>query len=49
VFADDQALRYSLLIVTGLAVLSSVILLWRGLAPYRASREHLDLWSASAG
>ena len=46
VFADDQALRYSLLIVTALAVLSSIILLARGLAPYRDSVERLQQWSA---
>jgi len=46
VFADDNALRYSLLIVTALAVLSSIILLARGLAPYRDSVERLKEWSA---
>ena len=46
VFADDNALRYSLLIVTALAVLSSIILLARGLAPYRDSVERLQQWSA---
>ena len=46
VFADDNALRYSLLIVTALAVLSSIILLYRGLAPYRDSVERLKEWSA---
>lgn len=46
VFADDNALRYSLLIVTALAVLSSIILLYRGLAPYRDSVERLKQWSA---
>ncbi len=46
VFADDNALRYSLLIVTALAVLSSIILLSRGLAPYRDSVERLKEWSA---
>ena len=46
VFANDNALRYSLLIVTALAVLSSIILLSRGLAPYRDSIERLQQWSA---
>ncbi|MBB6340336.1 MFS family permease [Pseudomonas fluvialis] len=46
VFANDNALRYSLLIVTALAVLSSIILLSRGLAPYRDSVERLQQWSA---
>ncbi|WP_043312047.1 MFS transporter [Pseudomonas sp. ML96] len=45
VFADDNALRYSLLIVTSLAVCSSVILLWRGLHPYRESLQRLQQWS----
>lgn len=45
VFADDNALRYSLLIVTTLAVLSSVVLLWRGLHPYRESLQRLQQWA----
>ena len=45
VFADDQALRYSLLIVTVLAVASSILLLWRGLHPYRESLQRLQQWS----
>ena len=46
VFADDNALRYSLLIVTTLAVLGSVLLLWRGLHPYRESLQRLQQWAA---
>ncbi|MGA4636325.1 spinster family MFS transporter [Pseudomonas solani] len=46
VFADDKALRYSLLIVTSLAVFSSVVLLWMGLKPYRESIERLKQWVA---
>ena len=46
VFADDNALRYSLLIVTTLAVFGSVLLLWRGLSPYRESLQRLQQWSA---
>ncbi|MDF3931612.1 spinster family MFS transporter [Pseudomonas citronellolis] len=45
VFHDDLALRYSLLIVTGLALLGGVVLLGMGLKPYRQSREHLQNWS----
>ena len=45
VFADDQALRYSLLIVTVLAVASSILLLRRGLHPYRESLQRLQQWS----
>ncbi|MBD9413276.1 MFS transporter [Pseudomonas sp. PDM16] len=48
VFMDDNALRYSLLIVTTLAVVSSVILLWRGLHPYRESLQRLQQWSLGA-
>lgn len=47
VFADDNALRYSLLIVTGIAVSASVVLLWRGLHPYRESLQRLQQWSVS--
>ncbi|MCY1539183.1 hypothetical protein D9M68_747560 [compost metagenome] len=46
VFADDQALRYSLLIVTTLAVASSVLLLGMGLKPYRESLQRLQQWGA---
>ena len=46
VFADDNALRYSLLIVTTLAVFGSVLLLWRGLSPYRDSLQRLQQWAA---
>ncbi|MCP1642165.1 spinster family MFS transporter [Pseudomonas citronellolis] len=45
VFHDDMALRYSLLIVTSLALLGGVVLLGMGLKPYRQSREHLQNWS----
>ncbi|MBC9248828.1 MFS transporter [Pseudomonas alcaligenes] len=45
VFADDQALRYSLLIVTASAVLAAIVLLWAGLKPYRASRQLLQQWA----
>lgn len=48
VFADDQALRYSLLIITGAAVLAAVVLLWAGLKPYRASLQHLQQWVPQA-
>ncbi|MGH8353654.1 MAG: spinster family MFS transporter, partial [Pseudomonas sp.] len=46
-FADDQALRYSLLIVSSLAVACAIILLGRGLKPYRESVERLQRWSAN--
>ncbi|MNF86803.1 Major Facilitator Superfamily protein [compost metagenome] len=44
VFGDDAALRYSLLIVTSLAVTGSVVLLWMGLKPYRESLQRLQQW-----
>ncbi|MGN0926858.1 MFS transporter [Ectopseudomonas mendocina] len=47
VFADDAALRYSLLIVTTLAVLMSIILLAKSLKPYRESVTRLEQWAAS--
>lgn len=47
VFADDNALRYSLLIVTLVAIISSIILLGNGLKPYRESIERVRAWSAS--
>jgi hypothetical protein len=46
VFADDTALRYSLLIVTGIAVFSSIVLLSMSLKPYRESVMRLQQWSA---
>lgn len=48
-FGDDQALRYSLLIVSGLALFSSVLLLSKGLKPYRESVVRLQGWSAQPG
>lgn len=47
VFADDAALRYSLLIVTTLAVLMSITLLAKSLKPYRESVVRLEQWAAS--
>ncbi|HLD67660.1 MAG TPA: MFS transporter [Pseudomonas sp.] len=46
VFADDQALRYSLLIVTSIAVFSSIVLLSMSLKPYRDSVVRLQNWAA---
>ncbi|MDN5513783.1 MAG: MFS transporter [Pseudomonas sp.] len=47
VFADDASLRYSLLIVTTLAVLMSIVLLAKGLKPYRESVIRLEQWAAN--
>jgi MFS family permease len=49
VFADDHALRYSLLLITALAVGTSAILLSLGLKPYRASLDYLQRWTPEAG
>ena len=46
VFGYDEALRYSLLIITTVAVLAAGVLLWLGLKPYRQSVEHLQQWAA---
>ena len=47
VFADDAALRYSLLIITTLAVSTSIILLAKSLKPYRESVTRLEQWAAN--
>ena len=44
VFADDAALRYSLLIVTGIALVGAMILLGLGLKHYRGSLDRLQEW-----
>ena len=46
VFGDDMALRYSLLIVTSIAVFSSIVLLSMSLKPYRESVVRLQQWAA---
>ena len=45
-FGDDLALRYSLLIVTSIAVFSSIVLLSMSLKPYRDSVVRLQNWAA---
>jgi len=45
VFGDDMLLRYSLMIVTSIAVLSSVLLLSMSLKPYRDSLVLLNQWA----
>lgn len=44
VFGYDESLRYSLLIITTVAVVAAAVLLWLGLKPYRQSVEHLQQW-----
>ena len=48
VFRDDYALRYSLLIVSGIAVAMAVVLLSLGLKPYRESIAHLQSWNSKS-
>ncbi|QXH69441.1 spinster family MFS transporter [Pseudomonas asgharzadehiana] len=48
VFGDDMSLRYSLMIVTSIAVLFSVLLLSLSLKPYRDSVVHLQQWAIRA-
>ena len=44
VFGDDNALRYSLLIVTGIALVGAIVLLGMGLKHYRGSLDRLQEW-----
>ncbi|AYC31730.1 MFS transporter [Pseudomonas cavernae] len=44
VFGDDNALRYSLLSVGCVVVLCSIVLLSKGLQPYRDSLQRLQQW-----
>jgi MFS family permease len=46
VFGDDNAVRYSLFIVSLLAHIVAAILLWAGLKPYRTSIDRLQEWDA---
>lgn len=45
VFADDAALRYSLLIISTTATLLAVVLLFCSLRPYRDSVQRVQQWS----
>lgn len=44
IFMDDFAVRYSIFWVASIATLTSVILLWLGLKPYREARDTLQAW-----
>ncbi len=46
VFKDDNAVRYSLLMVNIAAHLISAFLLWAGLRPFRDSLDRLQVWMA---
>ena len=48
VFQDDQALRYSLLIISLLATSLAVLLLLASLRPYRESVERVARWGVAA-
>lgn len=48
VFQDDQALRYSLLIISVLATSLAVVLLLASLRPYRDSVARVEQWDAPA-
>jgi len=45
VFADPNAIRYSLLIVGAIAQILAALFLWRGLKPYAQSLERLKNWN----
>jgi MFS family permease len=47
VFHDDNAVNYSLLIVTTAAHLAAAVLLWAGLRPYCRSMDGLKEWMAA--
>jgi MFS family permease len=44
VFHDDNAIRYSLMIVSGVAQLLAAITLWIGRKPFTQSLDHLKQW-----
>lgn len=47
IFRNDQAVNYSLVIMTTLAHVLATILLWVGLKPFLASLDRLKTWTAS--
>ena len=49
VFRDDQALRYSLLIISVTAAGLAVLLLGASLKPYRESLERVQQWQGETG
>jgi len=44
IFANDNAVNYSLMIVATAAHIASTLLLWYGLKPFRESLDRLKLW-----
>lgn len=49
VFHDQAALRYSLMIESGVCLTAAAVLFWASLEPYRASLNYLKHWSAANG
>lgn len=47
-FQDDMALRYSLAVITGVSLVITLFILWRGLKPYRDTVEDLKNWRVSS-
>jgi MFS family permease len=45
VFQDDNAVRYSLLLVATLAHVIAALLLWAGIKPFQQSLDHLQEWT----
>ncbi len=45
VFHDDNAVRYSIMIVTTIAHVVAALLLWAGLRPFRESLDRLKKWT----
>jgi hypothetical protein len=46
IFQDDNAVRYSLLLVATLAHIVAALLLWAGIKPFQQSLDHLQKWTA---
>ena len=46
IFQDDNAVRYSLLLVATLAHVVAALLLWAGIKPFQRSLDHLQEWTA---
>ncbi len=46
IFQDDNAVRYSLLLVATLAHVVAALLLWAGIKPFQRSLDHLQQWTA---
>jgi MFS family permease len=45
IFQDDNAVRYSLLLVATLAHVATALLLWAGIKPFQRSLDHLQEWT----